>query len=109
MDNPNYKIFIEMLARFINTDYFIRMIDSKSTDFDSIIYINPALYKIETYDGIEYITALTQEYLSHIITSFNDTSNKYYLTLDTKIYTELLSDEEIAAEKKAQEAAEKAK
>lgn len=118
MNSPNYMYIIKMLAEFIDKDSCIQKIHSKSTGFNSIVDINPNYHNIRDSGNIRYITEIYSDYLSQIITSFNDISYKYYLTLDANIFRELLSDEEIAAaakqaqeaaEKQAQEAAEKAK
>lgn len=88
MESPNYKIFIEMLAKFINIEFCIEMIHSNSSGFDVIGDIDSISYDFDKFDGIKYISGLNHEYLSPIITSFNDTytSYEYYLTLDTNIF-----------------------
>ena len=117
MNSPNYIYIIKMLANFIDKNFCISMIRSKSAGFNSIYDMNtsntnkdyPILHKIESSGIIQYIIEEHSNYLSPIITSFNDIIYKYYLTLDTNIFRELLSEKEIhAAQEEARKAEEEA-
>ena len=96
MNSPNYIYIITMLANFIDKDSCIHMIHSKSHGFDSINNINSNTH-IKNAGIIQYIIDEHNNYLSPIITSFNNGIYIYYLTLDTNIFKRLLTEEEIAA------------